>query len=549
MGIYKRKPDIIIRNGCIVDGTGKLPYYADIAVIGDKIDYIGDLKGVEAAKLDIDAHHKYVTPGFIDSHTHSDFSIWANPEAQSSVRQGITTEIVGNCGHSLKSELSGCEWDEKGASVSCCYDMTGPEYPEGSMAAVLDKADAMGASINTAWLCGHNSLRIMADCYTEDYSEKQFDIMAGFLREAMEAGFFGFSTGLDLVPGIKSKPEEIERLAQIAAEYDGNYSTHMRDEGTYMLEAVNEFLNVIRKSGIRGTASHLHLKYHNGTDDNDWTKGVEMMRRARDVEHLNVYCDMLPTPFATGGTLAILPPWLYEKGWEEAKKTLASETGRAKVKADCNRYWRFLAAGEWDRLLFIQPEYMPEICRTPFKELVEESGKDPFDYLLDVVMAAPTLEAAANIHMQGNVFHEQQLIDTLVKDPIYIWMTDATTTVEEGQLAENIANVQNYMSMTYYFVRYVRELKTISIQDAVAKVGMIPAHHYHIEKRGVLKPGNYADINVFNLDDLKINASFSDVCRYSSGFDYVIVNGTPVIAQGEHTGERTGKVLRHLPKD
>lgn len=546
MRMYQRQPDIIIKNGTIVDGSGAPRYYADIAIVGDRIDYIGNLQE-QTAPLVIDAHHKYVTPGFIDSHSHSDWTIWANPECQSAVRQGVTTEVVGNCGFSKRTALGGLPFDARGDGIDCAYNLPGPVYPKGSMAATLDKMERMGASMNTVWLCGHNDLRIMAGLYTTDYTPEQFQTMADFLREAMEAGFAGFSTGLEFVPGIVSRPEEVERLAAIAAEYDANYSTHMRDEGTYILEAVNEFLNVIRKTGLRGTVSHLNVKYDNGIPNEYLQKAMQMLKDARDIEHLNVMADMLPTCFATGGALAILPPWLYADGWDRAKEILADPVLRQRVKEDSNRYWRFLAAGQWERLLYIQPRYMPEICTRPFLELAQEAGREPFDYFLDVVQAAPTLADAEQIHMQGTVFHEQTMIDSVVRDPIYMWQTDSMVTVEDGPLANSTANIQNYMSMTYFFAHYVRDLGAISMEQALPKVSSIPARHFKMEKRGVIAEGNYADINVFDLNALKIHATFADVCRYCTGMDYVIVNGTPVIAKGEHTGQRAGRVLRHKP--
>ncbi|MBE6884779.1 MAG: hypothetical protein E7487_09265 [Ruminococcaceae bacterium] len=547
MGIYRRKPDIIIRGGTVIDGTGKPGYFADVAVIGDKIDYIGDLSGV-TAPLEIDAHHKYVTPGFIDPHTHSDRCIWGNPECQSAVRQGVTTEVVGNCGFSMRTKMDGVEYDSQGDGIDCVYNLPGPTYPKGSMAATLDKMEKMGASMNTAWLCGHNDLRVIAGLYTRDYTEEQFQVMADFLREAMEAGFIGFSTGLEFVPGSVSRPEEVERLAAIAAEYDANYSTHMRDEGTYLLEAINEFLNVIRKTGMRGMVSHLNVKYDNGIPNDYLFKGMQMLKDAREIEHLNVYADMLPTCFATGGAMAMMPPWLYAEGWDKAREIMATKEGRERIKADFCRYWRFLDAGQWDRLLYIKPPYLPECSEKPFAELVKESGKEPFDVFIDVMQAAPTLDDANKVSIQGTVFHEQTMIDSVVTDPIYMWQTDSSVTVEEGPLTKNLSNIQNYMSMTYFFVRYVRELGAISIEKAVEKATSMPAHHFKLEKRGMLAEDYYADINVFDLNELKINATFNDVCRYSSGMDYVIVNGTPVIAKGEHTGERAGRVLRHLPK-
>ena len=140
------------------------------------------------------------------------------------------------------------------------------------------------------------------------------------------------------------------------------------------------------------------------------------------------------------------------------------------------------------------------------------------------------------------------MIDSVVTDPIYMWQSDSFVTVEEGELARRTANVQKYMSITYFFARYVRDLGALSMPEAVRKATSMPAKHFHLAGRGVLEVGNYADINVFDLNALKIHSTFSDVCRYSSGMDYVIVNGTPVIANGEHTGARSGKTLRHLPK-
>ena len=548
MGFYNKQPDIIIRNGTIVDGTGKMPYYADIAIIGDKIDYIGDLKGV-TAPLDIDAHHKYVTNGFIDSHTHSDRSVWAAPECLNAVCQGVTTEVVGNCGFSMRTIMEGCEFDPAGDGIDCVYNLPGPKYPKGSLAATLDKADKMGIGVNMAWLCGHNDIRIMAECFDTYPTEEQYKIMEDFIDEAMQAGFIGFSTGLEFVPGIVSKPEEVERLAKVAAKYDANYSTHMRDEGTYIFEAVNEFLNVIRKTGMRGTVSHLNVKYDNGVPNEYLQKCMQMLKDAREIEHLNVYCDMLPTTFATGGAMALMPPWLYADGWDKAREILADPKGREKVKADFCRYWRFLDYGQWDRMLFVAADYLPETCITPFQDLVKAAGKAPIDVFLDIMQQAPTLEDANNVHIQGNVFFEQQLIDSVVTDPIYMWQTDSSVTYEDGPISKNTANVQNYMSMSHFFIRYVRDLGAISIADACKKVGMTPANHFRLEKRGTLEVGNYADINVFDLDALKINSTFSEPCKFSTGMDYVIINGVPVIAKGEIQHQRAGKVLRHLPKD
>ena len=549
MAFYRGKADIIIRNGTIIDGTGKPGYFADVAIEGDKIAYIGNLKGV-SAPLEIDATGKVVTPGFIDSHSHSDMHLFTNPLCQSAVRQGVTTEVVGNCGFSMRNALiSGIPFDPAGDGIKCVYEYNSPEAPKGAMAATLDKMEKMGASMNTAWLCGHNDLRVLADLRTTEYTEEQFKIMADFLEEAMEAGFIGFSTGLEFDPGILSKPEEVERLAAIAAKYDAIYCTHMRDESYHLLDSIEEFLNVIRKTGMRGTVSHLNVKYDNGVPGDYLYKGMDMLKDARKNEHLNVYCDMLPTTFATGAALAMLPPWLYAESWDKAKETLADPEGREKVRNDLNRYWYFLGAGQWDRLLFLLPPYWPEVAQTPFKDLCEKWGKAPVDCYLDVMAAAPDLAAARTVTMQGTMFDEQTMIDSVIKDPIYLWQTDTRVSTDgsDGPLVTR-NNIQDYMSMFYFFVRYVRELNAISLEEAVCKATSRVANHFQLENRGMLMPGFFADVNVFALEDLTINATFSNPRQYCTGMDYVIVNGTPVIAKGEHTKARPGHVLRHLPK-
>ena len=542
-----KTPDIIIRNGKIIDGTGKPAYDADIAIRGDKIAYIGSLEGIHAP-LEIDATGKYVTPGFIDVHTHSDYTIWGNPECQSSVRQGVTNEIVGNCGLTGRTRMTGVPFDPAGDGIDCIYNLPGPTYPAGAVAATLDKMEKTGASMNTAWLFGHNDLRMMADCYTAEYTEEQFATMERYLREALEAGFIGFSTGLESIPGNLSRPEEIERLVAIVAEYDAIYTSHMRDEGPHILDSVEEFLNVIRKTGVRGQISHLNVKYDNGTPDGYLERSIQMLRDAREKEHLDVYTDMLPLCFATGMAMAILPPWLYANGWEEARKTLADPEGRARVKADCDRYFRFLAAGQWDRLLYLKPTHMPEIGMRPFMELCRERGQDPFDVFLDVMQSAPDIATATGVLAQAVFFKEQTLIDTVIRDPLFLWESDSRTSVTEGQLALNNQNIQNYMSIAYFLVRYVRELGVISIEDAVKKLGSHPARHFRLIGRGRLEAGCYADVNVFDLNDLQIHATLEKVNQYCTGMQHVLVNGVPVILNGEHTGARSGRVLRHVPE-
>ena len=197
--------------------------------------------------------------------------------------------------------------------------------------------------------------------------------------------------------------------------------------------------------------------------------------------------------------------------------------------------------------MYIKPAHMPQIHGTPFAALVKASGKDPFDYFLDVVQSVPSLDEMRKFEIQGIAFDEQTMVDTVVKAPIYLWMTDASVTAEEGPAAKVTANIQYYMSMFHFLIRYVRELKALPLETALTKICAIPAEHFKLRDRGILAEGKYADINVFALEHLKINATFEHFNRLCSGMDYVIVNGTAVIAEGKHTEKRAGRVLRRSP--
>jgi N-acyl-D-amino-acid deacylase len=251
---------------------------------------------------------------------------------------------------------------------------------------------------------------------------------------------------------------------------------------------------------------------------------------------------MLSTTYGTGCAQAMLPPWLYENGWDEARRILADDEGRKKVKADMNRYWRFLDFGQWDRLLRIIAPHMPEVTKMSFEELCDAWGREPCDAFLDVFMKTETIEEVRAIEMVGVMFDEQTMIDTVVNDDIYLWMSDSYTTTEKGDA--RTGNMSDYMGYMYFFTRYVKELGVISIEKAVNKATKRVADHYRLENRGQIKEGYFADINIFDINNLTINATFTDPCRYCSGFDYVIVNGTLVIEKGQHTGERAGRVLR-----
>lgn len=533
---FQGKADIIIKNGCVIDGTGNPFYYADLAIKDDSISFIGNL-GEAHAELVIDAEGKYVTPGFIDGHSHSDATIWANPECQSTIRQGITTEIVGNCGMMKQSFAS----DEKVAGdILSIYDEM---PPLGTFKAVFDKIERMGVSENLGWLCGHNKLRQVAGITGQHYSEEQFSIMEKHLRESMEAGYLGFSTGLEFQPGKQATPEEISRLVGVIKDYDGIYTSHMRNRDSQVYEALEEFIDVLRTHQVRGVLSHFSIRENTGAPEDSWQHGIKMMHKARVEEKLNIWSDMIPSIWGMGPMPTILPSWVTDGGWEKAREILLDPEQRKQLRTDCDRYWRFIHQGEWDRVRVQTVPAHPEIATLEMPEIARLWGKDEWDCYFDIVASAKTKDESEKLVMMGRLFSEQDVIDCIT-DSIFMWSADGYSTVDSGPLAEVTANPKHYMDIMYFFTRYVRELKIIPIEKAVSKLTSLPATCFRLANRGQINVGFYADINIFDLNKLHTFATYENPGQYSKGMDYVIVNGVPVISEGKHTHSRPGKILR-----
>ncbi|WP_295579616.1 amidohydrolase family protein [uncultured Oscillibacter sp.] len=530
---YEKRPDILIKHGRVIDGTGNPAYFADVAIVGDRIDRIGRLDGVEA-DLVIDAAGKYVTPGFIDEHSHSDSTIWANPEAQSSIRQGVTTEIVGHCGLS-ESPIT----QEVRSRIAVGLISADAKPPIGGFREAFAAIEHMGISENMAWLVGHNTLRHLAGVYGPTCTEEQFRQMETYLRQSLEAGCVGFSTGLEFEPGRQATREEVSRLVGVLAEYDGIYTSHIRNRDSQVLESIQEFLETLREHPVRGVLSHFNIRMNTGAPEDAWRRGNRMLHEAR-AAGLDILSDMTPIEFGIGQMQAILPAWAMEGGWQGTCRILQDPAQRQRLRGDCDRYWRFITRGEWDRVRMQSCPNFPEIIGMTFPEIAALWHKDEWECFFDILAAAE--EQMASCIMLGHLFPEQMVIDGIT-DPMFMMVVDGFTTTEGGSLAEKTAIPLHYMGMMYFFAHYVRDLRVMPLETAVRKVTSLPASFYRLEKRGLLQEGCYADINVFALEDLTIRSTFENPCVYSQGMDYVLVNGVPVIAQGRHTHRRPGRSL------
>jgi N-acyl-D-amino-acid deacylase len=527
--------DILIQNGWLADGTGNPLYPADIAIVGDRIEAVGRLTGAEARRT-IDASGKTVTPGFIDAHSHTDWTILMNPTAESTIRQGITTEIVGNCGMSL-APLNAGSWPlVAGRLQRFSYDgeMAWSSYREW-----LDLVADMGTTCNLGWLVGHNTVRGAAGVSGDAPDEEQLLAMEGYVREAMEAGALGVSTGLEFEPGRQATTAEIIRVARVAGEYDGFYISHIRNRDARLQEAIEEFLTIVQESGTRGVVSHLNVRHNTGAAEGAWQRAVDTIAQRREAG-LDVMIDTTPLVYGGGQAAAILPPWVRAEGPARTAELLKDPDIRARLRGECDRYWRFIHRGEWHRVALLSCGEFPELTMKSFVEISELWGKDPWDCFFDILAAAgPKLDG---VSLMGRLFTDEHMAE-MISHPLFNLGVDGTSTRIDGPLARQTAHPLNFAGMLHYLTWHVREKGTLRLEDAVRKMTSMPATTFGLKGRGLLAAGYLADVVVLDYEGLEEVSTQANPLAYARGVEYVMVNGQIVVDGGEHTGARPGKNL------
>ncbi|MBC7235361.1 MAG: amidohydrolase family protein [Chloroflexi bacterium] len=529
--------DLLIRNGWLADGTGNPLYPADVAIEGERIVDIGRLEGAQARRV-IDAVGKIIAPGFIDAHSHTDWSIHANPLAQSTIRQGVTTEIVGNCGYS-NAPLEGASR----AAVEGRLRQYAYRGAIGwrSFADYLQELARLRPSCNLAFLVGHNTVRQAAGAIGPAVSEQQLTTMENLVREAMDAGALGLSTGLEFEPGRAASTEEVVRLARVVGEYGGVYASHIRNRDAYLQEAVEEFLEIVRQGGVIGEISHLNVRHNTGAPEGAWERAVETMGKARR-DGLDVMADTTPFPDGIGQLAAILPPWVKAEGPARAAELLRDPAVRARLRNDCDRYWRFIHRGEWHRVRMARNERFPELAGKSFPEIAALWGQDEWECFFDILAAHGT--DMDNLFVIG-LLKSEELLAKMVSHPLFNLGVDGFSSSIDPSFTIPCAHPIHFAGMTHYLTYHVREKGTLRLEDAIRKMTSMPATHFGLRRRGLLCPGYCADVVVFDGDALDDVSTVEHPEAYVRGVEYVLVNGVPTVWAGEHTGARAGQsVLR-----
>jgi N-acyl-D-amino-acid deacylase len=521
--------DVLISGGRLIDGTGNPATYGDVAIEGDRIVGVGRLDGAEAQRT-IDARGKVVCPGFVDPDGHSDYTLFANPTQESTIRQGVTTEVFGGCGNSFAPVSDLSRSFIAGRMRELAYD--GP-VEWSSMAEYMEAIEAMGTTCNFACLAGHNAIRYAAGVSGPDPSEQQLRTMEDYVREAMEAGAVGMSSGLEFEPGRSSSTAELIRLARVAGEFGGYYVSHTRNRDARLQEAVDEFVAIVREATGRGHHLHLNVRHNTGAPEGGWRRAVETLEAAND-EGLSVLTDAYPFRYALGLMAGVLPPWLFADGVEGALRGLQDGPTRERLKADVDRYWRFLAGGDMHRA-------RPQWSNETFADTAARTGQDPWDCYFDVLVEAGT--RLESVTMVGELFTDEHLAE-MASHPLFCLSPDNWASTVDTPLAQVTQHPLPYCGYIHFLTHHVRETGTLRLEEAIRKMTSMPAHHFGLRDRGLLAKGCLADVVVFDWQELDDVSTWEEPVAYARGVEHVLVNGVLAIDGGERTAARPGRILR-----
>jgi N-acyl-D-amino-acid deacylase len=524
--------DLAIRGGFVIDGTGAPGREAEVRVAGGRISRIGP-RSPRPARREIDARGQVVAPGFIDIHTHSDFTLPLNPRAESKIRQGVTTEVVGNCGFSAAPALPGTagllrEYLAASAPWLPFRDTTFTEY--------LDTFPPV--SVNTIMQVGHNTLRLMAvGMERRAATAAELHRMEELLEEALAAGAIGLSSGLFTAPGSYAGPDEILALAHVLARWGAAYASHIRDEANRVFEAVREAIAVAEATGIHVQIAHLKLS---GTDN--WGGAGRLLAEiaeARD-RGLRVDCDQYPYDTGTNPLRNLLPSWALEGGVPAMLERLSDGAIRARIREDIARDGlnNFGAIPSWDAVRVAVSPHLPHEAGRTLGEIARRRGVDPLDAVCDVIVAD---RGHTRILIRSMAEAD---VDEIIRSPWVLVGSDGTALAAHGVTGQGKPHPRYYGTFARVIGQCVRERRLLTLPQAVFKMTGGSAAALGLAGRGVLREGAWADVTVFDPATVADQATYDDPHRYASGISTVLVNGEVVIDGGEHTGALPGKILR-----
>ncbi|HUQ33253.1 MAG TPA: D-aminoacylase [Pyrinomonadaceae bacterium] len=496
--------DLLIINGRIVDGTGNPWFRADVAIKDGRISRIGHVEQNQARRV-IDARGQIVAPGFIDVHTHVE-SIYRQPEAENFVRMGVTSLVTGNCGSSATD-----------------------------IKEFLGRIREQPLAVNLATLIAHGSVRakVMGLDDRAPTSEEQ-SRMEALVEQGMKDGAVGLSTGLIYVPGTYAKTDEVVALARVASRYGGLYATHMRNEGTEVVEAIRESIQIGEQAHLPVEISHFKISARKLWGKSDVTLGLVREARKRG---LVVTVDQYAYTASSTSLDVRLPEWLLAGGREEGKKRLADKDTRSRVVREMKEGLKKSGFKDYDYAVVASYAPNPSFDGKSIKQITREvRGKSDLDSQIAQILEMYEAGGA------GMVYHGMSESDVtqIMREPFTMIASDSGV----RRFNEGMPHPRGYGNNVRVLGHYVRDLRIISLEDAVRKMTSLPAQTFNLRDRGLLREGYAADLVIFDEGSVGDRSTYEQPHQYPVGISFVFVNGEAVLANGEMTKARPGVALR-----
>ena len=527
--------DVIIKGGTVYDGTGAEGRVTDIAIRGDRIAGIGDLANA-TAKTTIDARGLAVAPGFINMLSWSTESLIQDGRSQSEIRQGVTTEIMGE-GNSMGPLNDRMKARYVREQKDIKFDIKWK-----TLAEYLRYLEKRGVSCNVASFLGATTVReYVIGLEDKQPTPEQLEQMRELVRKEMEAGALGIGTSLIYPPAFYAKTDELIELCKVAAKYQGKYISHMRSEGNQLLESLDELIRISRESGI--PAEIYHIK---AAGEKNWPKEDQLLARieAAQKEGLKITADMYTYTAAGTGLDACLPPWTEDGGYPALFKRLRDPATREKIAAEVridSDAWEnlYLAAGSPDKILLagFKSEKLKPLTGKSLAEVAKMRGKDPIETIMDLLS-----EDESRIDAMYFLMSEENVRKELAK-PWISFGSDEASQAPEGVFLKSNPHPRAYGNFARVLGKYARDEKVLTLPEAVRRLSALPATNLGLDHRGFVQEGMFADVVVFDPATIADRATFDKPHQYAVGMKHVFVNGVQVLKDGEHTGAKPGRAL------
>ena len=527
--------DVIIKAGTVYDGAGGEGQSVDVAIRGDRIAGLGDFKSAKAKTI-VYAQGMTVAPGFINMLSWSTESLIQDGRSQGEIRQGVTTQIMGEgwsmgpLNEQMKKRIIDEQSDIK-------Y-----EIKWNTLAEYLQYLEKRGVSCNVASFLGATTVReFVVGLEDKQPTPEQMEQMRDLVRKEMEAGALGIGTSLIYPPAFYAKTEELIELCKVAAKYKGSYISHMRSEGNKLLEGVEELIRISREANI--PAEIYHIK---AAGQKNWGKIDNLLARIETAqrEGLTIRANMYVYTAAGTGLDACFPPWTADGGYPALFKRLRDPATLEKIKAEVridSDAWEnlYLASGSPDRIILVgfKSEKLKPLTGKSLADVAKMRGKDPIDTAMDLVA-----EDESRIGTIYFVMSEENVKKELVK-PWISFGSDEASQAPEGVFLKSNPHPRAYGNFARVLGKYVREEKTIPLSEAIRRMTALPASNLGLDRRGSLKEGMFADVVVFDPKTIADRATFEKPHQYAVGMKHVFVNGVHVLKDGEHTGAKPGRAV------